>query len=306
MGMKMRHLAIVLVGAALACGACVPLQNAPAGGGGTVTSTYRLGPFAIAPGGEAMGTATNIPRPAGQFGLQRASFTLVDEHGVELPRHMFHLHHVLLIDPDTPDHFCPGRGERFAGSGAERTELRLGDPYVYLVANGEPINALYHIMNMNMSGSATNVYLQYTLTYEPGATAANSRPVTPYFLDVTGCGGSTYDVPGTGGPNSTHLKTRTFTAPADGIAVFVGGHQHDGAQGIKLVRVKTGTVGCDSEPTFDDMQSMDGFPAAMSSCRIHDQVVAGEQYRVESRYDNSMPHVDVMGIMLAYVWLGHH
>ena len=79
--MKMRHFAMVLVSAALACGACVPLQNAPAGGGATVTSTYRLGPFTLAPGGEAQGTSTNIPRPTGQFGLQRASFTLVDEHG---------------------------------------------------------------------------------------------------------------------------------------------------------------------------------------------------------------------------------
>jgi hypothetical protein len=300
--MKMRLVGIALVGAALALSACVPLQHAPSGGGSTVTSTYRLGPFTLAPGGEAEGSAANIPRPAGQFGLQRASFTLVGEDGTELPRDMFHLHHVLLVDPGTPDHFCPGRGERFAGAGAERTPLRLDDPYVYLVANGEPINALYHIMNMNMSGSATKVYLQYTLTYEPGATATNSRPVTPYFLDVTGCGGSTYDVPGTGGPNSTFLKTRTFTAPADGIAVFVGGHQHAGAKGIKLVRVKTGEVGCDSEPTFG---SMGGHPMSMSSCRLHDQVVEGEQYRVESRYDNSMPYQDVMGIMLAYVWNGH-
>lgn len=300
--MGKRAVLLALLVAGLLLGACVPMQNAPAGGGPKVTSTYRIGPFTLGPGQSAEGSTRNVARPPGSFGLQGARFTIVDAQGDEVPHHMVHLHHVLLIDPDTPDAFCPGRGERFAGSGAERTELTLLDPYAYLVDAGEEIDALYHVMNTMTSGSPMQVYIQYTLTYEPGATAQNSRPVKPYFLDVTGCGGSTYDVPGTGGPGSIYTKSRTYTAPSDGIAVFAGGHQHEGARGIKLVRVATGEVACDSEPTFD---SMGGHPESMSRCLMHHTVTGGEKYRVESRYDNSQPYQDVMGIMLVYAWLGH-
>ena len=34
-----------------------------------------------------------------------------------------------------------------------------------------------------------------------------------YFQDVTGCGGSTYDIPGNGGLDSVHSATRSWTAP---------------------------------------------------------------------------------------------
>jgi hypothetical protein len=34
------------------------------------------------------------------------------------------------------------------------------------------------------------------------------------------------------------------------------------------------------------------------------EVIAGHNYTVSARYDNSQPWQDVMGIMLTYVWWG--
>ena len=42
------------------------------------------------------------------------------------------------------------------------------------------------------------------------------------------------------------------------------------------------------------------------TCNFHYPVVAGRPYTVISRYDNSQPWTDVMGIVLAYVWFGTH
>ena len=287
---------------ALSVSACtVQLKNAPPGGGDVEVATFRLGPFDLGAMGMASGYEVSIPKPAGAFGLKSASFTIVDEAGDEVSAHHVHLHHILLIDPDTTDVVCPGRGERFAGSGAERTPIAIPDPYAYMVDAGERVDALYHVMNM-MPAPKT-VYIEYTLGYQPGATTENTRPVTPYFLDVTGCGNSEYDVPGDGGPGSVHLLQRSWTSPAKGIAVFAGGHQHGGGLGLKLRHVESGIVGCKSVPVYDEM-GLDGHPVEMTSCTMHKTVAAGKTYRIESSYDNSKPRPDVMGIMLAYVWHG--
>jgi hypothetical protein len=37
---------------------------------------------------------------------------------------------------------------------------------------------------------------------------------------------------------------------------------------------------------------------------LHHKVTAGHSFSVTSRYDNSQPYQDVMGIMLTYVWWG--
>ena len=70
---------------ALAATGCVALKNAPAGGGAITTSSYTIGPFNLAatgqPGWESETTQTNVPRPAGAFGIKTMSFDLVDQNG---------------------------------------------------------------------------------------------------------------------------------------------------------------------------------------------------------------------------------
>ena len=279
---------------------CEPLENAPPGGGEITTQTLRLGPFRLGPGGEVRGSpATGVPRPRGAFGLKSARFDVVDENGTPVSVHDVHLHHIVFTTSAREDRLCPGRAERFLGSGMERTPIDIGGPYAYLVGAGDPWGAIYHVMNE--SSSTRTVYIQYTLGFQRGATATNSRPVMPLFQDVTGCGGSTYDIPGTGGPGSVHVRRRTWSAPRDGIVVFSGGHLHDGGIDITLSDATTGTSICTGTAIYhEDPHHL----ATINGCRLHDKVVAGHDYRVTARYDNSKPYEDVMGIMLTYVWWG--
>ncbi len=280
------------------------VQKAPPGGGADVTTTYRYGPFTLGPGGEVMGSpGSGMPRPAGAFGLKGATFDIVDESFTPVSAHDVHLHHIVFTTPVRKDRLCPIRPERFMGSGMERTPISFSDPYAYLVGANDPWGSIYHVMNETAPGSpAKTVYIQYTLTYEPGANASNSLPLVPLFQDVTGCGASTYQVPGNGGPGSVHTNSRAWTAPATGIAVFSGGHLHEGGIDISLKDATSGQTMCTGVAEYHT-----GTPyhlATIPGCPLNAQMTAGHSYRVTSRYDNSQPYADVMGIMLTYVWEG--
>lgn len=306
---RSRVLVVGLLVAVAAIG-CTPLRNAPSGGGATVTTTYQLGPFDLAANGESgwesdavQGT---IPRPSGAFGLKGATFDLVDEHGDPVPRDMVHLHHVLLIDFAKQDPLCANRNQWFAGAGSERTPMHLPDPYAYLVGSGDQIGAVWHVMNLG--DMPMSVSIKYTLTYQPGATSTNTRGVVPYFMDVAGCGNAEFDVPGDGGPGSEYVKSKTWTAPEDGIAVFAGGHLHGGGMDITLEDGFTGGS-CTMNAHYDDMSMpMPGMmtpPASIDLCPMHNAVFHGQQFTVSARYDNSAPLTGVMGIVLSYFWPGH-
>ena len=292
--------AVLLVGVG-----CEPLVNAPPGGGATVTRTFRYGPFTIGSGGQINASpSSGLPRPTGSFGLKGARFDLVDQNGVAYDPHEVHLHHIVMTTTARSDALCPGRAERFIGAGMERTPFSLWGPYAYLVGANDPWGAIYHIMNMNPPNSpALTVYIQYTLDYQPGANATNSRPVQPQFQDVTGCGGSTYQVPGNGGPGSFHYNSRSWTAQRDGMVVWTGGHLHDGGINNTLKDDTTGTRICKSEAKYhhpDEFRHAE----SISWCALHEKVVAGHSYKLTSKYDNGEPWVDVMGINLTYVWWG--
>ena len=302
---RLRRLALLGAICLLTMGiaACDPIENAPPGGGEVVQGTFRIGPFDLAPdgqpGSESNSTRSNVAKPSGAFGLKTISFDIVDAAGTPLPHSAVHLHHVLLMNPARQDMFC-SRSERFAGSGSERTPIELPDPYAYMVGSGERWNALWHIMNM--STTAQEVYIQYKVGYQPGATAQNTRGVTPFFLDVTGCGNSEYDVPGDGGPGSVHTNTRSWTVPWDGYHVTAGGHLHGGGIDIVLRNESTGAE-CTMVAHYEHTHPHDA-PGSITRCPVHKRVLAGQEFSVSSHYDNSEPHAAVMGIVLAYAWQG--
>jgi hypothetical protein len=291
----------VLIGGAVACD---PIVNPPPGGGQVVQSTFRIGPFNLAPegqpGSESNATQANVPRPPGGFGMKSIAFDLVDAAGNPVPHSAVHLHHVLLMNPARTSPYCANWSERFAGAGSERTPMSLPDPYAYMVGSNERWNALWHVMNT--SDSPQQVFIQYTVGYQPGATAQNTRGVTPFFLDVTGCGNSEYDVPGNGGPGSVDTLSRTWSAPWDGYLVTAGGHLHGGGIDI-AIRDEADGLECKMVAQYDHQHPHDA-PGSITRCPIHEHIGAGQQVTVTSRYDNSEPHQDVMGIVLAYAWRG--
>jgi hypothetical protein len=297
-----RQVVCLFAGTALAVSAagCEPLVNAPPGGGQTVTQTFRYGPFTLGPGGEINGSpSSGMPRPAGSFGLKEANFNVVDQNGVPVSSHDVHLHHIVMTTSARQDALCPGRRERFIGAGMERTPINIWGPYAYLVGANDQWGSIYHLMNE--TATTRTVYIEYTLRYQPGANATNTRPVQPWFMDVTGCGNSTYDIPGNGGPGSFHLRSRSWQAPRDGIAVYSGGHVHEGGVDITLSDAAPGSPACTMTASYHhDPYHL----ATINPCLLHEKVVGGRSYRVTSRYDNSQPYADVMGIVLAYVWWG--
>jgi hypothetical protein len=282
---------------------CEPLVNAPPGGGQTLTQTFRYGPFTLGPGAETMGSpSSGMPRPSGSFGLKGAQFDVVDQNGTPVSVHEVHLHHIVMTTSAHQDALCPGRRERFIGAGMERTPINFGNPYAYLVSANEQWGSIYHLMNETPPGTpAKTVYIQYTLKYQPGANATNSRPLQPWFMDITGCGNSTYDVPGNGGPGSVYVKSRSWQAPRDGIAVFAGGHLHEGGIDITLKDTAPGSPTCTGTATYHENPH---HLASINSCPMHEKVIAGHSYSVTARYDNSKRYDNVMGIVLAYVWWG--
>jgi hypothetical protein len=299
---RRRFLGLLVAGGCLAAFAvgCVPLENSPPGGGQTLTQTFNYGPFTLAPNGELQGSpSSGMPRPSGAFGLKEAKFSVVDQNGAPVSVHDVHLHHIVMTTSARQDALCPGRAERFIGAGMERTPIYLFGPYTYLVGANDQWGSIWHLMNE--TNQTKTVYIQYTLRYQPGANATNSRPVNVYFQDVTGCGGSTYDVPGNGGPGSVHTNSRSWTAPDDGYAVYTGGHLHDGGIDITLRNETKDEVECKSVASYHENPH---HLAAINSCLLHNPVSQGDRVSVTARYDNSQAWEDVMGIMLTYVWWG--
>ncbi len=156
---------------------------------------------------------------------------------------------------------------------------------------------------MNTSSQRRQVTLQYRIRYQPGADATNSRPVTPFFLDVTGCSNSEYDVPGDGGPGSVHTATRTFTVPWDGYLVSAEGHQHGGGIDIALRDEATG-LDCTMVARYEHGDAHAHAPDSITQCPIHVRVEQGQRFSVVSRYHNSQPVEGAMGIVMAYAWQG--
>lgn len=295
--------AVAVCAVGLVTAGCIPLENAPPGGGETLTESFYLGPFTLGAGQEVMGSPTSgLPRPAGAFGIKGARFDLVDENDQPVSAHDAHLHHLVLTTSARQDALCPGRPERFLATGMERTPIELWGPYTYLVGADDQWGAIYHIMNQTPPGTPPmTVRVKYTIDYQPGADATNSRPLNVYFQDITGCGNSTYDVPGDGGPGSVHLNSRSWTAPDDGIAIFTAGHLHEGGIDITLRDETNNATICRGVATYhEDPRHL----ATINSCRVHFAAQAGNRYSVTARYDNSQPWSDVMGIMMTWVWWG--
>ncbi len=299
-----RLLVLLVAAFALAASACrVPLINAPPGGGDTLTQTFYYGPFTLGPGQEAMGSpASGLPRPTGAFGLKRATFDLVDNTGAPISVHDVHLHHFVLTTSARQDQLCAGRPERFLATGMERTQISLPDPYTYLVNTNDQWGAIYHIMNEMPPGTPSKtVRIKYTLEYQPGANATNSRPLDVYFQDITGCGDSTFDVPANGGPTSVYVTSRSWTAPRQGIAVYAGGHLHDGGIDIALTNDSQAYTLCTGVATYHENPH---HLSTINPCSLNNYIRAGDQFTVTARYDNSQPWPDVMGIMMSWVWWG--
>lgn len=283
-----------------------PVYNAPAGGGAVTQLTFKVGPFTLDPVGspnDESDSAGLVPRPPGAFAIKSATFDLVDENGVGIGRHDVHLHHFVIASLNHEDAACPDRKvfgmkvQPIIGSGMERTPIALPDPYAIKVDNTDQWGAQWHLMNM--SNVKRKFWVKYTLGIQTGATADNTRYVIPFWADSNACpAGTTWKVPGNGGPNGVEVRTKQWAMPFDGYLVGIGGHLHDGGLSI-LTRHEDNTFICENEATYAG-----GMLDKISGCPMHDTFKKGEKLSVSSTYDNSGPHPDVMGIAVMFLWPG--
>jgi hypothetical protein len=309
--------AVVAVGAVILVG-CLPRvsfyhTNVPWDAGPNLTTqsqTFRIGPFDLTamntPGWEVLGNRS-MPRPAGNVAIKSIDFAVVKGDGTPIGLDLVHLHHIVLLDQSQPDVLCPNVGARFAGTGTERTKLRLDGSYAYRADAGAVWGSTFHVHTTSATPSP-DTYIQYTVAYQPITDPVAFRFTTPYFLDVTGCwenSASLYDVPGGGGSGSEHVATATYPATRNGTAVWAGGHIHAGGKNISVTRNGTEDYctatasyapgGHPNHPNLGQLQKI-------SSCKLHSEVKIGDQFVLRSRYDNEFPVLKAMGIMLVHVW----
>ncbi len=225
------------------------------------------------------------------------------------------LHHAVFVKALVPDYTCgrfydydrrpsPLPAERFFGAGEEHMELRLPDGYGY-ANRGTDIWGLVYML-MNHRETASTVQVQYRVQY---VTGEPRTPVRPVWLDVVNCyADPIFTVPGTGGPGSSFVRTSTFTMPESGRLVAGGGHIHGGGQRLELRNASCSNRELfTSRPSWPERYPLpmmhEPGPAHMTSWSdpAGIPVAAGETVRLRAVYDNSRPHMRVMGIMIAWL-----
>jgi hypothetical protein len=223
------------------------------------------------------------------------------------------LHHVVFAKAGTPDYTCsaiedytgepaPFQAQRFYAEGEENFSLSLPDGYGYPNRGQDIWGLLYMLMNHHPHTMV--VQIRYTVRYVTGESRA---PVKPVWLDVKNCRADpVFNVPGTGGRGSTVSRKAEFRMPESGRFVAAGGHLHGGGVSLDVTDASCGSL-FTSYPTwglvFPRPVLHEPGPLHMTGFAdpVGRPVSAGDTVRLTARYDNTRPHVRVMGIVMLYL-----
>ena len=276
------------------------------------TLTFTTGPLVVGPHAVLQGVrAVESPKVDGYVVGMTAD--VVDADGAVVPDEAVMLHHVVFAKVFAPDLTCTSfRGydgqatgfpaERFYGRGEENMALDLPAGYGYPNRGSDVWGLIYMLMNHHER--TDTVFIRYQVRYVTDATLAPTRPI---WLDIRNClADPIYNVPGTGGPGSTHTRTFDFRVPESGRLLGGGGHLHGGGIRLDLANATCGTHVFSFLPTWGGVEPEplmhETGPTKMSSFRTAAgvPVAAGDTLRLTSVYDNSRPHVRVMGIAIVY------
>ncbi|MDQ4144637.1 MAG: hypothetical protein M3198_13015 [Actinomycetota bacterium] len=270
--------------------------------------TCFYGPFQVGPEGKEVLKLVQAPNRAGYITDARA--TLVNRDNDQVPPHMVHLHHAVWVNPIEEDLTCAmSPGERFFGSGKERTPMRLPDGYGYLWRNQASSEWPYggrkgwgltaHLDGMHdMTHGGIFIRLRMGFTPESQQTLERIRPV---WLDVNGsCSiDPTFDVPRGSGEDNRFRISATRAMPRAGRFIGMSGHLHDGGRRLILRNNTTGEGVFTARARYDDPDHP-WFLTRMTS--FYDiegpEVAAGDELELTAVYDSSRRWEDAMGIML--------
>jgi len=235
------------------------------------------------------------------------SAEVVDVLGNPVPMQDVMLHHVVFAKVGVPDYTCGGiedysgeitnlQAERFYAEGEEHFALSLPEGFGYPNRAQNTWGLLYMLMNHHPHSMV--VKIRYTVRYVTGEPLTAVKPV---WLDVKNCRADpVFSVAVTGKPGTTVSRTADFQMPESGRFVAAGGHLHGGCVSLDVRDTSCGSL-FTSYPTWGLVfprpvlhepgpLHMTGF--ADSAGRA---VRAGDTLRLTATYDNSHPHVRVMG-----------
>jgi len=266
--------------------------------------TCLYGPIKVPGGGSAqMNSFVEAPPEAGFITSARA--TVVDVAGAKVPGHLVHLHHAVWLNPSKDDMICAAiPGDRFFGSGKERTRMQLPAGYGYHWDNragslGSPSWFLVSDLMGMHEGIDKKVYIRLNLGFSADPEGTSLVDVQPVWLDVRNCGGSEFDVAGDGDPRR-HKEVWTYTMPKGGRFVGVAGHLHDGGIGLRLRNVTTGAGVFTSDAIYGKRPRQRWYLTGMTSY-FGDPGIAiseGDVLKLTAIYNNTRPWPDAMGIMM--------
>jgi Stress up-regulated Nod 19 len=295
-------IAVVAVGILL-----VGLGSAQSAQAATSTKTVRYGPFTIPaatsdtdPGMIHNKLLFGVARPCVDCYITSFKPDLVYGDGTTANMDSGPmLHHAVFTSQWRPDATCAGSwlglaGERFFGSGNERTAIKFPAGYGYRVRYYDSWNLLVDLMNHSTEQSTT-VYVQVTYTIRPSwESVARLKPV---WLDIDQCGDSEYSIPA--GYSDTHWDWKV-NVPGKVVAMF--GHVHGHGIAVEATNDSRGGASiCRSVATLDPMDVHSVL--AMSTCTGDPlaTIRQGDIVRLHSEYNSTHPANDVMGIMLGYI-----
>jgi plastocyanin len=240
------------------------------------------------------------------------SAEVVDVLGNPVPMQDVMLHHVVFAKVGVPDYTCstfedysgtsaPYQAQRFYAEGEEHFSLALPEGYGYPNRGFDAWGLLYMLMNHHERTSV--VQIRYTVRY---VTDEPLTAVKPVWLDIKNCRADpVFNVPGTGGAGSILSRTADFRMPESGRFVAGGGHLHGGGLLLDVSDTSCGSL-FTSYPTWGLMEPHPVLhePGPMEMTGFADPggrpVRAGDTVQLTARYDNSRPHVRVMGIVMLY------
>ena len=309
-------------------GVRVDAHNQPIPDPDAVATKYTCRfPFSV-PGFGVKQTFNVVNHPGTDFNdatVTHMEVDVVNEDGSQVPINRLMLHHIVFANLQRPDPTCAGQGftgfdsrggfagggsyQRFYAAGEERAKMTLPDGYGYAGGStGLPWGMVYMVMNHKKD--TDNAFIQYSYTVQD----APQESVTPYWLDEVNCHADPiYNVPGNGGAGSSDVRTVDYTMPVDGRIIAGAGHVHGGARKLTLtqpdcndrrVAESIPTWGYPDHPFYNVRPILhEPGPINMTAFGTETGIPAkaGTRLRLNSVYDNSVPHVRVMGIMVVYI-----
>jgi hypothetical protein len=222
---------------------------------------------------------------------------LVDASGNSVPGTV--LHHVAFWNENRSDFLCPNKEEHIFGAGSEMTDWAEIPGYGYRVARGDKIRIETMVYNPTAT-SFDKAYLEIAIPFQEVSDSAfaSRKNVYPAWMDVKGCGDSSYDVPA-----GKSEKTGTIPVKYDGVLLGVGGHMHDYGRQIVLQDVTRNETVATLDAKVDTQGHLESIPVKTFFQEGGYKFALGDVLRVSATYDNPTGKLlrdGAMGIAVGY------